>query len=71
MLHKFNLPKYLDDKDSDFNDFESVASENVKNYEGKYKSMMRNEYKSKDKIKFQIHKKQGFIASGSTSPITS
>ena len=55
MIQKFNLPKYLDDKDSDFDDFQSVASENVKHYESKYTAMMPNKYKSHhEKAVFKI-----------------
>jgi hypothetical protein len=56
-LHKFNLPRYLDDQDSDFEDFKSVSSEQVKHYEAKYKAMMKNEFKKKEPIYFKIHKK--------------
>ena len=40
-----NLPKYLDDRDSDFNDFESVCSDQVKFYEPRYRAMMGNKMK--------------------------
>ena len=58
MIQKFNMPKYLDDKDSDFNDFASVASNQVDNYEEKYRAMMRYEVKKKDPVVFKIHKKK-------------
>ena len=49
MLHKMNLPKYLDDRDSDFNDFESVCSDQVKFYEPRYRAMMGTKIKNKEK----------------------
>ena len=72
MIHQFNLPKYLDDRDSDFNDFESVSSEQLKFYEPKYKAMMGNKFKNKEKTKFSIHKSQTHKkGSNSTSPAIS
>lgn len=63
------MPRYLEDKDSDFNDFESVASDQIKFYEPRYKAMMGNKAKNKEKIKFGVHKKHG--SATFTSPASS
>ena len=57
MVTMLELPKYLDDKESDFNDFDSVGSNEIKYYEDRYKAMMRGSMKKKDKIYWKLPKK--------------
>ena len=50
------MNKYLNDSDSDFNDFESVSSELLSEYEKKYVQLMnlgqkKKEQKNQQKIK--------------------
>jgi pyoverdine/dityrosine biosynthesis protein Dit1 len=57
-VDQLELEKCLDDNDSDFNDFDSVASDRVKFYEDSYRQMMKQvNVPKKEKVYFKIHKK--------------
>lgn len=51
MYYEMQMNKYLNDSDSDFNDFESVSSELLNDYEPKYIQLMNLGQKYKDKLK--------------------
>ena len=53
MYYEMQMNKYLNDSDSDFNDFESVSSELLNEYEPKYIQLMNLGQKYKDKLKLQ------------------
>lgn len=58
LMDQLELEKCLDEGDSDFNDFDSVASDRVKFYEDSYRQMMKQvNVPKKSKIYFKIHKK--------------
>ena len=48
----------MDDRDSDFNDFDSVGSDQIGAYEENYRTMMKQvNVPRKPKVYFKIHKK--------------
>lgn len=48
----------MDDRDSDFNDFDSVGSDQIGAYEENYRTMMKQvNVPRKAKVYFKIHKK--------------
>ena len=47
------MNKYLNESDSDFNDFESVSSELLPEYEKKYVQLMNLGQKKKDQLNLQ------------------
>lgn len=58
MIDQLELEKCLDDRDSDFNDFDSVTSDKIDTYEENYRLMMKQvNVPRKPKIYFNLHKK--------------
>ncbi len=53
------MNKYLSDTDSDFSEFSSVDSINIRKYEEKYKNILKitEKVEAENKIHFTIHKK--------------
>lgn len=41
MYNDLLMNTYLDDSDSEFDDYESVASDRVRHYEDKYRALMK------------------------------
>lgn len=58
MYDSLLMNTYLDDSDSDFDDYESVSSEQVKYYDEKYRALMKQTNIPAEKKKtFKLHKK--------------
>ena len=58
MHNSLLMNTYLDDSDSDFDDYESVASDRVKHYEDKYRALMKQtNAPAAKKITFRLPKK--------------
>ena len=58
MSDKLEMKRYLEDSDSSYDSYNSVASDRIKNYEAFYKPMIRNtDSKRRGAVTFTLHTK--------------
>ena len=56
----------MNESDSDFTEFSSVASDRVKHYEGTYKAMMRDpDGRVRPNARFNLHQRNATVTSNS------